>query len=159
MGLKGLQICGNSIMPMLTYLAQPLTHHFPTHAEQYNQNVNGLSWGSANLAWRATQWFGQYLAICLLCSIQALDLRAFDVRGHFDGSQLLGRTGQQLYQATHQLLEVDLDPTQPFLLNDGDRWLEQDLETLSDNLHRQGKLIDAVEPILASYVHRFEANK
>ena len=24
--------------------------HFPTHAEQFNQNVNGLSWGAANLA-------------------------------------------------------------------------------------------------------------
>ena len=90
MGMKGLQICGNSIMPMLTWLGQPLTHHFPTHAEQFNQNINGLSWGSANLAWQSTETFSQYLAISLLCSIQALDLRAMDQSGHFDGGELLG---------------------------------------------------------------------
>ena len=57
MGLKGLQITGNSIMPMLAHQANPLVQHYPTHAEQYNQNINGLSWGSANLAWRSVELF------------------------------------------------------------------------------------------------------
>ena len=57
MGLKGLQITGNSIMPLLTYYGNPLVEHFPTHAEQYNQNINGLSWGAANLAWESVRAF------------------------------------------------------------------------------------------------------
>jgi phenylalanine ammonia-lyase len=76
MGLKGLQITGNSIMPMLTYLGNPIVEHFPTHAEQFNQNVNGLSWGAANLAWRSVTWFRSYLAVSLLFGVQALDLSA-----------------------------------------------------------------------------------
>ena len=76
MGLKGLQITGNSIMPMLTYFGNPLVEHFPTHAEQFNQNVNGLSWGSANLAWQSVELFTQYTAVALIFAVQSLDLRA-----------------------------------------------------------------------------------
>ena len=63
MGLKGLQITGNSIMPMLTYFGNPIVEHFPTHAEQFNQNINGLSWGSANLAWKSVELFQHYLSV------------------------------------------------------------------------------------------------
>lgn len=159
MGLKGLQICANSLMPMLTYFGQPLTHHFPTHAEQYNQNINGLSWGSANLAWDSVKMFSQYLATSLLSGIQALDLRAFEMVGHFDGSTLLGSTGQRLYLAIHQLLNADPDPLQPFLFNDEDRWLEKDIETIAENLFAQGELISAVKPILESYSQEFEGSR
>jgi len=41
MGLKGLQINGNSIMPVLTFLGNSLVDRFPTHAEQFNQNITG----------------------------------------------------------------------------------------------------------------------
>ncbi len=50
MGLKGLQISANSIMPLLGFLGQPLVDRFPTHAEQFNQNVNSLGFGAAGLA-------------------------------------------------------------------------------------------------------------
>ena len=155
MGMKGLQICGNSIMPMLTWLGQPLTHHFPTHAEQFNQNINGLSWGSANLAWQSTETFSQYLAISLLCSIQALDLRAMDQSGHFDGGELLGETAHKVYLAVHQLLDADPDPLKPFLFNDEDRWLERDIEIIANDLFGQGDIIRAIKPILDSFDQHF----
>lgn len=55
MGLKGLQISGNSIMPLLMFYGHPLidrfpTDRFPTHAEQFNQNISSLGHGSAHLA-------------------------------------------------------------------------------------------------------------
>lgn len=50
MGLKGLQLVGNSIMPLLTFYGNALTDCFPTHAEQFNQNINSQGFGSANLA-------------------------------------------------------------------------------------------------------------
>ena len=52
MGLKGLQLSGNSIMPVLGFLGGSLVDRFPTHAEQFNQNVNSLGLGSAVLARR-----------------------------------------------------------------------------------------------------------
>ena len=94
MGLKGLQITGNSIMPMLTYYGNPIVEHFPTHAEQYNQNINGLSWGSANLAWKSVELFQHYLSVALIFSIQALDLRAKSNLGHYDGRGMLGSAGR-----------------------------------------------------------------
>jgi phenylalanine ammonia-lyase len=157
MGLKGLQICGNSIMPMLTYYGQPLTHHYPTHAEQYNQNINGLSWGSANLAWQSVKIFSQYLSVSLLCSVQALDLRARQMLGHFDGAELLGRTAREVYHSVLELLNTDPDRSKPFLFNDSDRWLERDIEILAQDLFAQGDLIQKVEPILKSFDEDFEA--
>ena len=156
MGLKGLQICGNSIMPMLTYLGQPLTHHFPTHAEQFNQNINGLSWGSANLAWQSVKTFSQFIAISLLFGIQALDLRAFLLHGHFDGSELLGELPRQVYFSVHQTLDTDVDRKKPFLFNDDDRWLERDIEFVASDLFSQGDIIQKIQPILDSFDDYFK---
>ena len=123
MGLKGLQISGNSIMPLLTYMGNPLVEHFPTHAEQFNQNVNGLSWGAANLAWKSVTYFQQYLAISLLMSVQAVDLRAKQVCGHYDGRSLLGKLNVRTYDTVYQLLNARPGESRPFVFNDSDRWL------------------------------------
>lgn len=45
MGLKGLQISGNSFMPLLTFYAHPLIDRFPIHAEQFSQNISSLGHG------------------------------------------------------------------------------------------------------------------
>ena len=45
MGLKGLQITGNAMMPLLTFYGNSLTDRFPTHAEQFNQNINSQGYG------------------------------------------------------------------------------------------------------------------
>ena len=66
MGLKGLQITANSIMPMLGFLGSPLVDRFPTHAEQFNQNINSLGFGAARLARQSITTFQHYLAIALL---------------------------------------------------------------------------------------------
>ena len=151
MGLKGLQICGNSIMPMLTYQANPIVEHFPTHAEQFNQNINGLSWGAANLAWKSVQMYQQYLAIGLITAVQAVDLRAKQVLGHYDGRQLLGKSNQRIYSTVCSLLDAKPNQDQPFLFDDSDRWLEQDIEKLANDLGSQGSLIKDASPILKSF--------
>ena len=99
MGLKGLQITGNSIMPLLTYYGNPIVEHFPTHAEQFNQNINGLSWGSANLAWKSVELFQHYLSVAMIFAVQALDLRAKSNLGHYDGRGMLGSLAVPLYEA------------------------------------------------------------
>ena len=155
MGLKGLQITGNSIMPMLTYLGNPIVEHFPTHAEQFNQNINGLSWGSANLAWKSVQHFQQYMSVALIFSIQALDLRAKKSFGHFDGRVMLGTLAEPLYAAVCQVLDCRPDEGKPLLFNDSERWLEEDIEALAQDIGDEGIIVDSVKPILNSFEATF----
>ena len=155
MGLKGLQITGNSIMPMLTYHANPLVEHFPTHAEQFNQNVNGLSWGAANLAWKSVELFQQYSAIALIFAVQALDMRAKASYGHYDGRVMIGDLAQPLYSAVYQVLKSSPGQAKPFLFDDSDRWLEQDVEDLQQDIRDEGLVVGAVSPIVESFEESF----
>lgn len=151
MGLKGLQICGNSIMPMLTYLGNPIVEHFPTHAEQFNQNVNGLSWGAANMAWKSVGLFQHYLAVTAIFAVQAIDLRAKTTLGHYDGRQLLGTINRCLYQTIYEVLSADPGEIRPLLWNDTDRWLEQDLEKINLDIAQRNQLYQAVLPVIDSF--------
>lgn len=155
MGLKGLQITGNSIMPMLTYNGNPVVEHFPTHAEQFNQNINGLSWGAANLAWKSVELFQQFSAVALIFAVQALDMRAKSSCDHYDGRVMLGESAQPLYSAVMEVLDCSPGKDKPFLLNDSDRWLEQDIETLAHDICNNEKVAAAVKPILNSFEDSF----
>ncbi len=155
MGLKGLQITANSIMPMLTWQANPITEHFPTHAEQYNQNINGLSWGSANLAWQSVKLFRQYLGTSLISAVQACDLRARGVAGHFDGRVMLGELGGDLYESVYRVLGVPLGKDKPLVFDDTDRWLEQDIESLKMDLENGDEIHAAVAVIDDSFEAEF----
>ena len=151
MGLKGLQITGNSIMPMLTYLGNPLVEHFPTHAEQFNQNINGLSWGAAQMAWRSVELFRHYLAVALVFSVQALDLRAKQSFGHYDGRVLLGEELERVYSAVCQATETQPGAQQPFVFNDSERWLEKDLAALAAEIEGDGPLVESLVPLLEEF--------
>ncbi|MCA9110478.1 MAG: aromatic amino acid lyase [Planctomycetaceae bacterium] len=156
MGMKGLQITGNSIVPLLTHAANPIVEHFPTHAEQFNQNINGLSWGSANLAWESVEIFRRYLSIALIISLQALDLRAKSQFGHFDGRALLRSELVHLYEAACNCLSSPPGEDRPFLFNDQDRWLEQDIESLVQDLRIGRSLEESVRSISKSFDECFE---
>lgn len=151
MGLKGLQITGNSIMPMLTYYGNPIVEHFPTHAEQFNQNINGLSWGSANMAWKSVELFQHYLSVALIFSVQAIDLRAKSTLGHYDGKQMLGSLLTPLYTAVCETMGVQVNRDKPFLFDDSDHWLEAKMAALHQNISEHGSVIEVIEPILDSF--------
>ena len=151
MGLKGLQITGNSIMPMLTYLGNPITEHFPTHAEQFNQNINGLSWGAANLAWKSVELFRHYISVALLFSLQSIDLQSKKTLGHYNGRALLGKTLGSLYETLHEILDVEPSESRPYLFDDRDRWLEDHLARLSHAIQEESTLSDSVAPLLDAY--------
>lgn len=151
MGLKGLQITGNSIMPLLTYYGNPLVSHYPTHAEQFNQNVNGLSWGSANLAWKSVELFQIYSSLSLIFAVQALDLRSKVLLGHCDGRAILGEETRELYESVYNTLDVTPGEQRPFLFDDRDQCLEEQLSSLTDNIRSGGAILKAVEPTLNSW--------
>ncbi|MFB2837411.1 aromatic amino acid lyase [Floridanema evergladense] len=89
MGLKALQITGNSIMPMLTFYGNSIADRFPTHAEQFNQNINSQGFASANLTRNSIELAQQYMAVALMFGVQAVDLRTFQVAGHYDSRDYL----------------------------------------------------------------------
>ena len=151
MGLKGLQIAGNSIMPLLTYFGNPLVEHFPTHAEQYNQNVNSLSWGAANLAWNSVELYQQYAAIAALFAVQAADLRANLQLGHYDGRALLGTLTEPLYAAVYDAVGAVPGDGTPLIWNDTNQSLEEYSTSLADNIADHGSVIDAVQPFVEMF--------
>lgn len=151
MGLKGLQITGNSIMPMLTYYGNPIVEHYPTHAEQFNQNINGLSWGSANLAWKSVELFQHYMCVAMIFAVQALDLRAKSSLGHYDGRGMLGSLAVPLYEAICQAMDHQPRSDRPFLFDDRDHWLEQQQAALLGNIREHGDVVKAIDPILESF--------
>ena len=150
MGLKGLQITGNSIMPQLTYLGNPIVEHYPTHAEQFNQNVNGLSWGSANLAWQSVELYRHYVSIALIFAVQALDLRTFLLHGHYDGRRLIGPALVPLYDAVYRTTDCRTHDLSPLIYNDCDQSFEDLLDRLSGCIAEEGSLIEAVRPLVES---------
>lgn len=155
MGLKGLQITGNSIMPLLTHLGQPLVEHFPTHAEQYNQNINGLSWGSAIQTWKAVELYQHYLAVALICAVQAVDLRARQQFGHADGRALLSEPIVALYEAVCASIDVAPDASRPLLFDDRDLWLEDALSRLQDAIHQHADVVQSVGEVTQSFRNTF----
>ncbi|MDA1053820.1 MAG: aromatic amino acid ammonia-lyase [Planctomycetota bacterium] len=137
MGLKGLQIAGNSIMPILTYLGQPIADRFVTHAEQFNQNINSQSFASANLARQSVDTFRQYMAIALMFSVQATELRTctaskketYDPRDGYLSDESRG-----LYDAVRRVIGRDYSKDRPYVFDDDQQALDEDIEKLSLDL-------------------------
>lgn len=145
MGLKSLQITANSIMPMLTYLGAPLTDRFPTHAEQFNQNVNSQALGSANLARRSADLFEQYLGIALVFAVQAIDLRAHAIEGHYDPRAALSPATRPLYEAVRQVTGKAAHRDRPFIRDDDEQFLDEVVERIVADIAARGVIVQALE--------------
>ena len=143
MGLKALQICGNSIMPLLSYYGQSLADRFPTHAEQFNQNINSLGLGSARLARQSIEAFHQYMAIALMFGVQAVDLRTFLVAGHYDARSVLSPASLPLYEAIREVVGRPPSPSRPYVRDDNEQSLEEHIERLAAGIGAGGRIPQA----------------
>ncbi|MFM2314808.1 MAG: hypothetical protein RLZZ04_4084 [Cyanobacteriota bacterium] len=148
MGLKGLQIVGNSIMPLLTFYGNSLADRFPTHAEQFNQNINSQGFASANLTRRSLEIFQQYLAISLMFGIQAVDLRTYLIKGHYDASVCLSPLTRELYLAVLEVIGQPPSPDQPYVWNDLDLPLDEHIAKIVADIQGGGVIIQAVNQTL-----------
>jgi phenylalanine ammonia-lyase len=140
MGLKGLQLTGNSIVPEILHLGAPLADRFLTHAEQFNQNVNSLGFGAANLARRSIALSQQYLAVAVMFGVQAADLRAHREEGHYDGRAGLSPATQPLYDAVYEICGVQPGPERAFVHDDRDQSLDVFIEALAADIARGGRI-------------------
>jgi phenylalanine ammonia-lyase len=144
MGLKGLQICGNSVMPLLTFYGNSLVDRFPTHAEQFNQNINSQGFGSAILARQSIEAFQQYLAIALMFGIQAVDLRTYLAAGHYDARTYLSPASLPLYEAVHEIIGRPPSADRPYIRNDNEQPLNEHIQRIATDIAADGRIPKAV---------------
>ncbi|NER27571.1 MAG: aromatic amino acid lyase [Symploca sp. SIO1C4] len=149
MGLKALQITGNSIMPLLTFYGNSLVDRFPTHAEQFNQNINSQGFGSSNLARKSLELFEQYLAVALMFGVQAVDLRTFIVAGHYDARECLSLEMVPLYEAVRLVVGRAPSFERPYIWNDREQFLDMHISRLVTDLNSGGRVAQAANNILS----------
>lgn len=149
MGLKGLQLTANSIAPLVAFDGQSIADRFPTHAEQFNQNVNSQAWNSALLAARQLRLAEQHVAIVLLAAVQAVDLRARAQGGLAAARTLLSPGTLPLYDAVRALAGRRPDG-RPLVRADDTQRLDRWIAALATDVARDGTLAGAVEPVVAS---------
>ncbi|WP_392534402.1 histidine ammonia-lyase [Nostoc sp. C117] len=150
MGLKGLQISGNSIMPLLSFYGNSLADRFPTHAEQFNQNINSQGYISANLTRRSVDIFQNYMAIALMFGVQAVDLRTYKMTGHYDARTCLSPSTVQLYTAVCEVVGKRPTPLRPYIWNDNEQSLDEHIARISADIAAGGLIVQAVDHIFSN---------
>lgn len=143
MGLKGLQIVGNSLLPLLEFYGNSIADRFPTHAEQFNQNINSQGFNSANLTRQSLEIFRHYLSLSLLFAVQSVDLRSHLLFGSFDGGKFLSSKTRVLYQKVREITERPADREKPWLWNDDEHRLDEQVARLSEDLSRENSMLKA----------------
>jgi phenylalanine ammonia-lyase len=151
MGLKALQLCGNSIMPLLTFYGQSLVDRFPTHAEQFNQNINSLGLGSANLARQSIEAFHQYMAVTLMFGVQAVDLRTYLAVGHYDARSVLSPASLTLYEAVRNVVGRPPSSDRPYIRNDHEQRLDEHIQMIADDIRNGTRIAEAAAGYLPEH--------
>jgi phenylalanine ammonia-lyase len=150
MGLKGLQLSGNSIMPLLSFLGNSMADRFPTHAEQFNQNINSQGFGSANLARQSLDIFRQYIAIALMFGVQGVDLRAFQLTGHYDARACLSHATLPLYEAVREVVGRPPSKDRSYVWDDHDQVLDAHIAMIAADIAADGRIPMAINNLMLS---------
>jgi phenylalanine ammonia-lyase len=150
MGLKGLQITGNSIMPLLTFYGNSIADRFPTHAEQFNQNINSQGFASANLARRSVEIFQQYMAITLMFGVQAVDLRTYLVADHYDARATLSPATRDLYMAVRDVVGQKPSLDRPYIWDDHEQALDEHITRIAEDIATGGQIVQVLKETLSS---------
>jgi phenylalanine ammonia-lyase len=144
MGLKALQLTGNSIMPLLSFYGNSIADRFPTHAEQFNQNINSMGFGSANLTRQSLELFHQYMAVALMFGVQAVDLRTHQAKGHYDARCCLSPATLPLYDAVCEVVGRVPSARRPYIWNDDEQALDEHIARLAGDIAGGGVVAEAV---------------
>ncbi len=147
MGLKGLQITGNSLMPLLSFYGNSLADRFPSHAEQFNQNINSQGFGSANLTRSSLEIARQYMAIALMFGVQAVDLRTYLIKGHYNATEFLSPATKPLYLAIRNVIGKPPTAQKPYVWNDDEQFLDEHIAKIAADLAAQGEIVGAIDRI------------
>jgi len=146
-GFKSLQVSGNCMMPLLSFYGQSIVDRFPTHAEQFNQNINSQAMGSANLARESLDLLEHFLAVALICGVQAVELRAKLTTGSYDARTILSEGTVPLYVAGRNAALGMPDAARPLHWNDMDEFIQPKVEGLLASIAERGEVIAAVNSV------------
>jgi len=140
-GLKSLQVGGNQMMPLISFYGQSVVDRFPTHAEQFNQNVNSQAMNSANLARQQIDVLEHYLALALLCGVQAVELRAKLTAGSYDAREVLSPETGRLYEIARRAAGAEPSTARPLHWNDLDEFIQPKIEGILASISSRGDVI------------------
>lgn len=146
-GLKSLQVAGNQMMPLMSFYGQSIVDRFPTHAEQFNQNINSQAMNSANLARETLNVLEHFLAVSLYVAVQAIELRSKLVADTYDARAILSAATAPLYEAARTAALGPPDPQRPLHWNDLGEFIQAKVEGLIAGLAGDGKILATVEPV------------
>jgi len=149
MGLKGLQLVGNSLMPLIAFFGNSLADRFPTHAEQFNQNINSQGFGAANLARQAIGIFQQYMAVALMFGVQAADLRTYKAFGHYNAAAGLSSRTSKLYRAVREVVGNPPSESRPYVWDDNEQTLDSHIARIAADIAKGGQIPNAIEEVIA----------
>lgn len=151
-GLKALQLTANSMMPMLLFYGNSLSDKFPTHAEQFNQNLNSQGMGSACLTRKSLDLFEQYAAVSLVFAIQAVDLRSRANNGHYDPRRSLSAATLDLYEAVREATGRPCSEERPYLRDDHDLLLDEQVDRILGDIRRNGAIMQSLAGLTSKLV-------
>jgi phenylalanine ammonia-lyase len=150
-GLKSLQIGGNSMMPLMSFYGQSIVDRFPTHAEQFNQNVNSQAMNSANLARETVDVLEHYLAAALMIGVQAVELRAKLVADSYDAREILSEATKPLYEAARRAAGGAPEAVRPLHWDDLDGFIQPKVEGILADIAGGGATMRAVGDVRAGW--------
>jgi len=150
-GLKSLQLSCNALMPLIGFYGQSMTDRFPTHAEQFNQNINSQAMNAANLARDQLDILEHFMANALFFGLQAVELRAQAVAGTYDARAVLSPPTQALYAAAREAAGAGLpNGDRPLVWNDTDSFIEPKVQSLMKDFAARGRVFEAVAGVRES---------
>ncbi|MGD2133218.1 MAG: aromatic amino acid ammonia-lyase [Maricaulaceae bacterium] len=143
-GLKSLQIGCNALMPLLEFYGQSIADRFPTHAEQFNQNINSQAMNAANLARESLDILEHYLTNALVFAVQAVELRAHQVAETYDARAVLSPATRGLYLAAREAAAGPPAGDRPLIWNDADGFIQSMLEAIAEQIRSSGPLTESL---------------
>jgi len=155
-GLKSLQVAGNALSPLVGFYGHAVADRYPTHAEQFNQNVNSQAMNAANLARESLDVLAHFVAVALVMSVQAVELRAASVTGRYDATDVLSPATRALYAAVRRAAGGAPDAARPMVWDDLDGFLEPKVEGVLDGISGGGAVTETMTTVRES-LRRHEA--
>ena len=155
-GFKSLQIGGNSMAPLISFYGQSIVDRFPTHAEQFNQNINSQAMNAANLARDLLDVFEHYVSVALVCAVQAVELRAKLTADTFDARAVLSPTTAPLYAAGRTAALGAPDASRPLHWEDLEAFIQPKVEGVLANIAGRGSILQSISTLrelLEAFAH------
>lgn len=146
-GLKSLQIGGNSMMPLISFFGQSIVDRFPTHAEQFNQNINSQAMNSANLARETLDVLEHYLSVALICGVQAVELRSKLIADTYDARAILSPATTPLYVAARTAAMSAPQADRPLHWEDLEEFIQPKVEGVLADVSAGGSIAESISPL------------